>query len=145
MIRAVLDTNVLASAIVALRRPESILSALIQAWLARRFTLVISNHILLRELPRTLNKPYFRRYLTTRDIVEALLDIAAGAEGAPITADVRGVATHPEDDLVLATAVSARADYLVTGDLQLQRLGSYEGVTLVSPRAFLDLLPPTSE
>ena len=41
---------------------------------------------------------------------------------------------------MLATAVSAQADYLVTGDIQLQKLGTYGGVTILSPRAFLDLL-----
>ena len=51
-----------------------------------------------------------------------------------------GVATHPEDDLVLATAVSAQADYLVTRDRQLLKLGSYQGVAIVSPTEFLDEL-----
>ena len=54
--------------------------------------------------------------------------------------EVRGVATHPEDDLVLATAVSGQVDYLVTGDRQILRLGMYEGVTIISPAAFLDIL-----
>ena len=35
---------------------------------------------------------------------------------------------------MLATAVSAAADYLVTGDKQLQRLGGYQGVAIVTPR-----------
>jgi predicted nucleic acid-binding protein len=56
-----------------------------------------------------------------------------------------GVATHPEDDLVIAVAASARVDYLVTGDEPLQRLGAYRGVRLISPRAFLDLLEATSD
>jgi predicted nucleic acid-binding protein len=58
----------------------------------------------------------------------------------PITATVQGVATHPEDDLVLATVVSAGAHYLVTGDTKLQDLGAFEGVTILSPRAFLERL-----
>jgi hypothetical protein len=40
---------------------------------------------------------------------------------------------------VLAAAVWA-ADYLVTGDRQLLRIGSYRGVAIVSPRDFLTLL-----
>jgi predicted nucleic acid-binding protein len=44
------------------------------------------------------------------------------------------------DDVVLATAVSAHADYLVTGDTGLLHVGNYEGVQILSPRAFLDLL-----
>ncbi len=57
-----------------------------------------------------------------------------------ITAEVHGVATHAEDDLILATAISARVEYLVTGDKKLQELRSYQGVAIVSPREFLDIL-----
>ncbi len=57
-----------------------------------------------------------------------------------ITVVVDGVATHPEDDHVLATVVSARARYLVTGDKKRQRLRRYRGVTILSPRDFLILL-----
>jgi predicted nucleic acid-binding protein len=53
---------------------------------------------------------------------------------------VTGVATHPEDDLVLAAAVSAGADYLVTGDRKLQALDTFEGVRILSPRQFLDMI-----
>ena len=63
----------------------------------------------------------------------------------PITAHVAGAASHPEDDLVLATAVSAGAQYMVTGDAQLRKLGSYEGVTIVSPRRFLEILSQEGE
>ncbi len=58
----------------------------------------------------------------------------------PITVTVQGVASHPEDDLILATAVSARADYLVTGDRQLLALGTFQGVQIVSPRDFVAIL-----
>jgi predicted nucleic acid-binding protein len=53
---------------------------------------------------------------------------------------VAGVAPHPEDDLVLAAAVTAEADFLVTGDKRFLAVGSYAGVTILSPRAFLDVL-----
>jgi predicted nucleic acid-binding protein len=56
---------------------------------------------------------------------------------------VAGVATHPEDDLVLATALSAGADYLVTGDRRFRtRVPHYQGVTLVSPAEFLAIITP---
>lgn len=58
----------------------------------------------------------------------------------PLTISVSGVASHPEDDLILATAVSARADYLVTGDRQLLALHTFQGVRIVSPREFLAIL-----
>ena len=45
-----------------------------------------------------------------------------------------------EDDLVLAAALSAGANYLVTGDTRLQRLRTYEGIRIVSPREFVEVL-----
>ena len=58
----------------------------------------------------------------------------------PLTVEVTEVATHPEDDLILATAVASGAHYLVTGDRKLRTIQSYQGVTIVSPREFLALL-----
>ena len=51
-----------------------------------------------------------------------------------------GVATHPEDDLILSAAASANADYLVTGDAGLLGLTVFRETQIVSPRAFLDIL-----
>jgi predicted nucleic acid-binding protein len=71
---------------------------------------------------------------------ESIDALKQDAQLIAITVTISGVASHPEDDLVLAAAVSATADYLVTGDKQLQRLGAYQGDTIVSPRQFLTLL-----
>jgi predicted nucleic acid-binding protein len=54
---------------------------------------------------------------------------------------VQGVATHPEDDPILATALSAGADYLVTGDRRLRdRVPLFRGIPLISPSEFRDVL-----
>jgi putative PIN family toxin of toxin-antitoxin system len=138
--RVVLDANVLVSGIVGFiagadRPPAQALAA----WRAGRFELLLSDDIL-AEVQRPLEKPYFTARLTReqRGRVVALLQTEATI--TPLTVDVHGVATHPEDDLILAAAVSAGADYLVTGDTQLQRLGNYQGVRIVFPRTFVDVL-----
>ncbi len=85
-----------------------------------------------------------RRYrLSQADIELVRQFLQNDALLTPLTVEVHGVATHPEDDLILATALSGQADYLVTGDRQLLNLGSYQGVTILTPRSFLELL--TSE
>ena len=99
----------------------------------------LSEH-LLAEVRRTLDKPYFRSRLTPARIDQFLRGLAEHAVIVLLTVTVVGVATHPEDDFVLATALSAEAEYLVTGDRQLLRLRSYEGVIIVSPREFLAML-----
>jgi uncharacterized protein len=58
----------------------------------------------------------------------------------PLTVHVTGIATHPEDDEVVATALSAQAPYLVTGDKPLLDRDAYRGTRLLTPRQFLDVL-----
>jgi putative PIN family toxin of toxin-antitoxin system len=134
----VLDTNVLASGFVR-TNPQSPPVQLLDAWRARLFTLVLSEHIL-AELEKTLAEPYFLTRLTPTQRSADLSLIREEATLSPITAPVHEIATHPEDDLILATAVSAKADYLVTGDTKLQDVGIYQGVSILSPRGFLAIL-----
>jgi uncharacterized protein len=136
MTRATFDANVLASGFV---RPHGPPGVLLRAWQAGAFTLIVSEP-LIDETERTLDKPYFAARLTRAQRANTIALLRAEAVVTPLTVTVTGVATHPEDDLVLAAAVSADADYLVTGDTKLQRLGTFEGVRIVSPRQFLDLI-----
>jgi predicted nucleic acid-binding protein len=53
---------------------------------------------------------------------------------------VHGIGEDEEDDLVLSTALSGSARYLVTGDRHLQQIGSYQGLMILPPRDFLDVL-----
>ena len=139
MISAAWDANALASGVIGLTVPASTPGALLRLWFADAFQLVTSDPIL-AELRRTFRKTYFRRRISPQQAQHALEVLRARAITVTLTVLVQGVASHPEDDLVLATALSANADYLVTGDRQLQKLGMYEGVVILSPRAFLDVL-----
>jgi uncharacterized protein len=140
MIRAVLDTNVLASATGSFYIPNSIPAALLHAAILRRFQLITSAMIL-EELHRTLQKPYFQQRLPAQDIEEIERIITRWARRVPITVSVHGGAPHPEDDPILATAASARVDYLVTGDGRLRKqVPSFSGIPLISPAEFLEIL-----
>jgi len=134
----VVDTNVLASGFVR-SHPRAAPVQVLDAWRERVYTLALSEHIL-TELARTLEEPYFRRRMTPEQIADDLALLRAEATLTSISVEVHGVATHPEDDLILATALSSQADYLVTGYARLQNLGTYHGLVILSPRAFLDIL-----
>ncbi len=136
MIRAVLDANALVSGFPA---STGTLAEIVDRWRTGEFRLVVSQHIL-DEVGRAWTKPYWQTRFDPNQAERALALLRRRAEVIPITAQFTGVATHSEDDLVLATAVSASADYLATGDKQLQQIGSYEGVKILSPRAFLTIL-----
>lgn len=138
MISAVLDTNVLVSGtLTSATTPGQILDA----WRANEFELILSEPII-SELEEVLQKPYFRKHLKTYEIVSFFDLLENEATVTPITVNLSGVTTHPQDDLVLATAVSAKAQYLVSGDGPLlQKVGSlYQKVNLVTPREFLQIL-----
>src|SRR3712207_5405922 len=116
--------------------PDNTLGELLRQWRDGRFELIVSRPIL-AELRRTLARPYFASVLTEPQRERLIGLLQRWATATALTVQVSGVATHPEDDLILATAVSARADYLVTGDDKLLRLRSYQGVKIVTPRKFL--------
>lgn len=81
---------------------------MLRAWLIGRYRLVTSEHILI-ELRRTLAKPYFAARLPVgqaETIVRLLRDLAQLVTPA---ASVVGGAAYPEDDVVLATALSGTA------------------------------------
>jgi putative PIN family toxin of toxin-antitoxin system len=140
MIRAVLDTNVLASGILGLTGGVTPPALLLHQWRAGRFRLIISDYIE-EELRKTLAQPYFMSRIRSEDGELFLILLTKVAEHVAIRHRVTGVATHPEDDPILATALSARADYLVTGDQRLRdRVPLFQSIPLVSPAAFIDVL-----
>ena len=75
-------------------------------------------------------------------MMRAVLDtnVLRRAQIVHISSEVEGVATHPEDDAILATALSASADFLVTGGRDLLDLANFRGIQNKSPRDFLSLL-----
>ena len=139
MTRVALDVNVLASGVLGFLQPSTPPGLLLRAWRAGRFQLIISEHIL-TNLQRALAKTYFQRRLTAAEIRAFLTLLRQEATLAPIIVPVHGVAPDAEDDLVLATAMSGQADYLVTGDAAFRDLQTYRGIRIVSPRAFLEIL-----
>ncbi len=59
---------------------------------------------------------------------------------APVT--VKGsppkICRDSDDDYILAAAVNAKCDFLVTGDKDLLALKNFEGMKIVAPRAFAE-------
>lgn len=48
------------------------------------------------------------------------------------------IGDDPEDDKILECAVSAGADYIISGDSHLLVVGNYDDISIVSPREFLE-------
>lgn len=138
MLRALLDANVLISAVI---RPSGPPGEIAFELLSRNaFELVISSGIV-AEVERALGHNKIRKYI--RDSREALLwlaDVVAIADVIEDSGRVHGVCRDPADDKVLGAALEGRADVIVTGDGDLLALEEYEGIAILAPREFLDLL-----
>ncbi len=138
MARALLDANVLISAAI---RPSGPPGKIIVALLMRyAFELVISPRII-AEVETALRLPRIRKYLRAPDeALSWLADLVALADLVTDTGRVKGACRDPDDDDVLAAAVEGRATAIVTGDADLLALGEYQGILIVTPRAFLDMI-----
>ena len=138
MLRAVLDANVFVSAAIhSAGPPGRILERFLRT---EAFTLVLSEAIVV-EVLRALDYPKVRRYVR-RDLDPALWfeDLVVLAELVPGAYQLPGASSDPDDDKYLAAAVEGRAAWVVTGDPHLLSIGEHDGVRMISPRAFLDLL-----
>jgi len=138
MIRAVLDVNVLVSALIS---PTGTPARILDAWRDELLTVVTSEDIL-AEFERVVAEPRLsRRYgLTPSRVARLMRGLRQFAVIPPGALAVHGVASDPDDDKFLACAVEGGADYLVTGDHGLLALGEYEGVQIVSPTAFVQIV-----
>ena len=138
MLRAVLDTNVVVSALI---RPGGPPGRILDRLVDGDFVLVLSP-AMLDELGRTVRQPGVRKYVRLSDdeLDSRLAQLETLADPVEGTLALTVALRDPDDLMVLVTAVEGRADYIVTGDADLLTLGACEGVAIVTPREFLERL-----
>jgi putative PIN family toxin of toxin-antitoxin system len=129
-IRAVLDTNVVLSGLLWHGTPHALLDRV------REGTLIfISSPALLAELAEVIARPQFDTILvrsnTSRERSLAELHELTEVIAPPPLAEP--VCRDPDDDAVLALAIAASADLIVSGDRDLLNLKSFQGIAIVTP------------
>ncbi len=132
--RLVLDTNVVISAVLWGGKPAELL-ALAGEGEVRLF----SSRVLLDELRTTLERPKLAKAVgaTGLEIVDILADYRRLATLTRLARLKKPLSRDPDDDHVIACALAARADFLVTGDDDLLALEQVEGVAIRSVAAFM--------
>lgn len=128
-----LDTNVIISAVHFGGPPEELL--------------LLANHgdiglflstFILEETARVLEEKLLWEKRRISRLIDALREVAAIIEPE---SELNAVAGDDSDNRILACAVDAKADFLVTGDKRhLLPLGRYKGIRILTPRECLDLL-----
>ena len=140
--RAVLDTNVVVSAAVNPKGPPA---EIIRAWRARSFEWVTSL-ALLDELERTVFSPRVRRYMAwgEDEVAEFVTVVRQRAEVVSPSQQIDAIKDDPPDNRILEAAITAQADYIVSGDRHLLELKTCEGVQVVTPARFVAVLAAAS-
>ncbi len=135
---AVLDTNVVVSALISPKGPPA---EMIRAWRAHSFAWVTSP-ALLDELERALSYPRIRQYLTwTEDEIEEFLElIRREARVVHSSQALHVIQDNPEDNRVIEAAVEGQAGYIVTGDYHLLDVGKYGDIAIVTPARFAAII-----
>lgn len=125
----VFDTNVLIAAIIT----EGICSKLLHRARAGEFSLV-SCPFIMQELRRILSK----KIRLGQDEITSSIEPISEAISKVIehSIKVKDTCRDADDDNIIACAVAAKADYLVTGDSDLLDLKSYEDIKIITPRDF---------
>ncbi len=126
----VLDTNVVASGLLWGSSPR----ALLQAARDKRITLFTSLP-LLSELTDILVRRKFAKKIAASGLsVDQLVDRYALLTSVVRPLPIPRTSPDPDDDVLLATALAARVDLIVSGDHpHLVSLGQFEGMPILTP------------
>ena len=138
MIKAVLDTNVLVSAVIKPQgKPAQIVDRL------AGFELLLSNEILEETHVALHYKHIQKRFHPPEEELDMFLaHLRKWATIVKVSGEqVENLIPHdPPDNWVLACAALGGADYLVSGNDHLVVLQQYRGVQIIRPAAFLEIL-----
>ena len=127
--KAVFDTNVLIAAFLT----EGLCSGLLIRARKQAFNLVLCDDII-REFEGILIKKF---KLTSTDISEISAIVSeAASEILHKLGPIPNICRDPNDDMIIACAIDAAADYIVTGDEDLLILKRYKDIVIINPRNF---------
>jgi len=95
--------------------------------------------VILAEFSSVIRRRKFARILarSRTDLERTLRELRLLAEIVEPFTPAPSVSRDPADDAVLATAVMARSDLIVSGDDDLLSLRIHEGIPIVDPAAAL--------
>ena len=122
--KVVLDTNVLVSSILF----KGELARIVDLWKRGKIVPVISRATF-NEFRSVLEYPKFR---LTKGEIKAIIEeeVLPFFEIVEITSEVSGVCKDPDDDKFIACALSASADFIVSGDKDLCDVVTHKSIKI---------------
>ncbi len=143
MTKVVFDTNLLVSAFLTRHYPGGVSTELLRFAYQGTVELYLSADIVAEVLetlsrnPRTQTSYQYSPQMAEQ-FCSDLLDFAIMVDDPPALSGA--VPRDPDDDVIIACAVGAGAEYLVTRDKDLLSLGNYDAVKILPPEEFLRMV-----
>ena len=139
--RALIDTNLLIANLLSEASATSAVGVIFQAALADRFTLLLPVGIM-EELDRNLlSDPVLATRVARADADALITILSTVAELVPLLPKpYPEVGRDRKDDFLIVHSVIAKADYLVSWDKDLLTIEEIEGIRIVSPPEFSQVL-----
>lgn len=136
--KIVLDANIYVSSMVNNQgNPKRIMAM----WEQGDFDVLASKSII-DEVGRVLRYPRIvKRHKQDEEAIERFLKLLASEAVIVKPAEVLDVVQEDEsDNRYLECAIEGKAQYVVSGDQHLLKLGEYKGIMIIPPAAFVALL-----
>jgi putative PIN family toxin of toxin-antitoxin system len=132
VLRVTADTNILVSGLVYRHgKPYDLLRMALEGTI----NLTVSQHIL-DEMAEVLARKFSA---TPEEIAEAILIVRDAARVVTPAVQLDVISEDPADNRILECAVAAGSDYIVTGDKDLLRLGTYDSIKILTVSDFLNV------
>jgi putative PIN family toxin of toxin-antitoxin system len=138
MLRVVIDTNVLIS---ALLKPDSVPELILSLILEGELVLCLSGPIF-TEYEEVLRRDKFKR-LNWKKVKDLLSRLKTRAQWVEPRVRLNIVKADPEDNKFIECAVEAGADFLVTGNAKHFPPGKFKGTVILNPAQFLSVIAKT--
>ena len=133
MLRVVLDTNVLVSAIISDGKSRQ----LFKKGINHQFSIITSD-LILKELADVLSRPKFK--ISKEELEKIIYAMNRSAETVTVQSKLNLVKEDPKDNMVIETACDGNADIIVSGDGHILALQTYGKIRIVTVQKMLDLI-----
>jgi putative PIN family toxin of toxin-antitoxin system len=147
MANAVFDANLLVSAFLSRENPGGVSNELLRFARQGAIQLHLSPEIIAEALATLIASERLQaRYGYTPAMAIEFCDSLRTAITIVINPPPTpgAVPRDPDDDKIVACAVAAGVEYLVSRDHDLLAIGSYAGVTIISPEDFINIVRGSS-
>ncbi len=125
--RVLLDTNVLIAALITHGACSDLFDHCI------RQHEIVTSQFILNELEVHLRRKFKFTDSDLRDVMDILNTAAKVTKPLPLKTSV---CRDPDDDMILATALSGDVDCIVSGDKDLTELKTFENIPILKPSEF---------